>query len=103
MSGEITKYVEFYRATQDDWCPNFSCNTVRVRVYQLRSVWNTNDHWFARVCVWGAGDTGMEKDTSLAECKVKRQKQMADILRETNNLPNPLNRDWLSANGYTNA
>lgn len=42
--------------TEEDWHPNFQNNMLRLRLYRL------NNNKGFRVCIWGADDTGMEKD-----------------------------------------
>jgi hypothetical protein len=96
----IIKHAEFYLPTQDDWYPNFIRNTVRVRVYETLSVRHTVLHYSARISVWGSDDLGMEKDFELSLVPSCRLKEIQEIVKEANNLPNPLNRDWLSAHGF---
>jgi hypothetical protein len=75
-----------YLPTTDDWYPNFERNTVECSLLKLR------DGMF-RVCIWGADDTGMERDF---------ESQM-DAKAMFKALPNPVTRDWLKAQGFVPA
>lgn len=99
----IIKHAEFFLPTQDNWYPNFLRDTVRVRVYETLSVRHLVCKYWARICVWGADDTGMEKDFELSFDEETRKAQIKEILKEANNLPNPLNKDWLSGHGFVYA
>ena len=56
--------------------------------------------YWARICVWGNDDCGMEKDFELSENEKIRLKEIKQILKEANDLPNPLNKDWLLTHGF---
>lgn len=47
--------------TVDDWHPNFPGDCVRVSSYA-----RPEESWW-RICVWGADDTGMERDFDSVE------------------------------------
>ena len=71
----LTKFLP----TLDDWYPNYPRHTVRCSLVQLPT---TKEY---RVCVWGADDTGMERDfESYDEAK-----------EEYDLLPNPITKDYL--------
>ena len=96
----IIKHAEFYLPTQDDWYPNFLRNTVHVRVYETLSVWHHLPQYSARIAIWGADDLGMEKGFELSLIPPRRMREIKEIVNEANNLPNPLNRDWLLSHGF---
>lgn len=96
----IKKHADFFLPTQDDWHPNFLRNTVRIRVYESLFVRKSVLCYWARICVWGNDDCGMEKDFELSENEKIRLKEIKQILKEANDLPNPLNKDWLLTHGF---
>lgn len=54
---------ERYIPTLDDWYPTYDNGTVRVKVNDVRWLW---DELAIRVCAWGADDFGLELDLRFA-------------------------------------
>lgn len=103
--NKINIHTEFFLPTQDDWYPNHARNTVRIRVHEIfmNSSKTKKSFWWGRISIWGADDTGMEKDFDLSNNEQDRQEQITLILKEAHSLPNPLNKDWLRGHGFVNA
>lgn len=97
------KHIEFHIPTQDDWSPNFIRNTVRVRVWEAFHIRTNRPHRWARLCIWGDGDVGMEKDFALSIHQQVREHQLRMIMNEAKHFPNPLNQDWLLLHGFIRA
>ena len=53
------KQYERYIPTPDQWYPNYPGDTVRVRVSDVTTIWDT---LAIRISVWGGDDCGMELD-----------------------------------------
>jgi len=53
---------------------------------------------FIRISVWGADDSGMEKDFNVP--LAAKEETLRQVLRLADNLPNPLTREWLLAQGF---
>ncbi len=90
----------FRLPTQDNWYPNFERNTVLVRVSEWINASKDSKYMF-RVSVWGADDDGMERDTFVS--KKERVEFREALLKEVDNFPNPLNKDWLKSKGFVRA
>lgn len=99
-----TKLRAFTLPTQDDWYPCFPRNTVQINVYERhtpKEVRGGEPLYAFQVTVWGADDTGMERHTYVPKAKLDETRTA--ILREVDDFPNPLNRDWLKARGFVGA
>lgn len=72
------KRTETYLPTNDDWCPNFEGDKVRVSLltdmnFGGRGIWH-------RVCVWGSDDDGMEIDFDGEETKSLAEEMYKKII-----------------------
>ena len=76
--------LDKYLPAVEDWYPSFQC--VRCSIMPL-STGQT------RVCVWGADDTGMERDFDTPEA--------AKAVYEE--IPSPVTREWLEEKGFVRA
>lgn len=94
---EIRRYRELYWPTSDQWYPNFENNTVRVTLLAHVS----GERPFARLCVWGADDCGMELDKF---CRAEEiDNTVAELSKLLESLPNPISKYWLRENGFVPA
>jgi len=59
-----------------------------------------NNFW-ARICIWGDDDLGMEKDFDFNGLTAEqKESKIKEMVVEINGFPNPLNQEWLRAHGY---
>lgn len=89
------RLMQFYVQTEDDWYPNWENNIVLVTLSILPTQSRT-----IRISVWGADDTGMERDEELPENNYDRLARIDWLKAYVLAFPNPLNRDWLESNGF---
>lgn len=86
----ITKHLDFYWPTTDDWYPCWPRQTVRVQVSEIDAM--------VRVSFWGADDFGLERDVPNPTPEmVEQQINWAKLL------PNPVTQQWLRDHGFVNA
>jgi hypothetical protein len=90
--SKLECHLDIYWPTNDDWCPNYERDTVRVRVTTLLD-------GSLRVSVWGADDLGMERDIQNPSHETVQQQ----IKWVKTQLPNPLSQAWLRAQGFVRA
>ena len=88
----------------EDWYPCFENHTVRVKLTEyvepVDAARRATRPAF-RLSVWGADDTGMERD---ARCDPKERDELrATLLAEWDQIPSPLSRSWLKEHGFVNA
>lgn len=92
--------TEFYLPTLDDWYPCFEGYTVRVAVVVVRE---RGGMAAVRTSVWGADDTGMEREEALPEGAEARARSIKAAVDAAQSIPSPVAKEWLSEHGFVRA
>jgi hypothetical protein len=96
-NNNLITHRQFYYPTQDEWYPNFVRNTVFISFYE-RVHNNPQGKITFHISIWGKDDHGMERFWTVPN--IDRDITYLEINKFINNLPNPLNKDWLEEHEF---
>ena len=98
-----------FMKTEDNWCPNYENDTIKVSLYFEYQDWDIDIHpeynmyhgYYVFIIVTGNDDTNMELSTD-GPIKDKKEAETlyAQYLDIYKSLPEPLNMSWLAAHGF---
>lgn len=93
----LITHRQFSLPTKDNWYPNCIRDTVKILVteYAKSRKENFTD---VRIVIRGGDDYGMEKDYFFPTSS--KDEDIKALLKEVDDYPNPLNKDWLLARGF---